>query len=605
MKTLTKLMNLALCAALLFTTACGNTAGDASAPAPAGTSASADPGQSAESGAEPAAPSAGASTAADSGQSAESGAEPADSSAEVTTLSVFLLAGQMTNEQLAKENKWVADYLRENLHLEFDFRDHAGADMEQVYATMLASRDMTDLITFNTLVNANQAAAAGLLMDLNAKKELLPNMFAEPLLQPMQEYISDLNGGSLPYLFVSAGPTELADCALKIRWDLYQQLGKPAVNTLEDLIPLFKQMLELEPARPDGSPTYATGYFSSWDSNMAASVPGWWEGFYGRNYTPNLFVQLDKDAMSSRYADGSNAHRVLSFLFELNQAGILDPDSNTQTWDTYDAKMENGAYMCSFWPWHGSSNILKMTNEQLEGRQGYAPLQIGDAKLTVNPDSFVGDQSRLFAAGADAPDAALRLVDFIYSREGQDILENMDEGLKWTFDENGERRGYLDGDPEYKVWKEVGLESNTFGLVAFNTHVTSPKYGDTLRWEYWLPTIRHRVEQSVDPIMKDWRETYGALTTDEFVAKSPGSYKVDSAVSFMAPAPEDIELKMIQVGDVVKTNVYKMIVAANRAEFDALWEDLKTRADAMGLQDILDWSYAEWDNAKAIVSKYK
>ncbi|MDR1440559.1 MAG: hypothetical protein LBJ10_11370 [Clostridiales bacterium] len=59
---------------------------------------------------------------------------------------------------------------------------------------------------------------------------------------------------------------------------------------------------------------------------------------------------MDGDSLSSRYADGSLLHRILKFMFECNQAGVLDPDSPTQTWETFDAKARNGSVFMLYWP---------------------------------------------------------------------------------------------------------------------------------------------------------------------------------------------------------------------------------------------------------------
>jgi len=62
---------------------------------------------------------------------------------------------------------------------------------------------------------------------------------------------------------------------------------------------------------------------------------------------------------------------------------------------------------------------------------------------------------------------------------------------------------------------------------------------------------------------------------------------------------------MTQVGDLVKTDSYKMIMASDKAEFDSLWNDLLTKADALGLKQITDWTTTEWEKAKATVAKYQ
>jgi len=546
-------------------------------------------------------------TDAEADEPAEVSEEIADVQ-EITKISWFTIHGNVMNGDITGRNRIIFDHLREKLHVEFEIREIVGTERDQVYQTMLASRDMTDLVNVMGLIQANQTAEAGLFMDLNTKKDLLPNLFGEPIFQSMNRYISDLNNGALYYLFSYVGKSGNADNLPKIRWDLYDKLGKPAIDTMEDLVPLFQDMIALEPEREDGSKNYGIGFFPSWDSPFHAGVIHYLEGIYGRNYTPNFFVQVDGDVMSSRYADGSHAYRMINWLFLCNQAGVLDPDSPTQTWEMYNEKMTNGSIMMSLWPWHGSSNILNMTEDEVEGRQGYAPFIIGDATLTVNPDNLVGNQSRMMGAGYNACDAALRVIDYLYSYEGSDIMNNGFEGIHWTFDENGDRRGFRPGEPQHRMTTEEVDEAGeslwVFDLPAFNDSEIS-RYGDTMSASFWETNIRYGAETAVDPIMSDWRATFNVISFNDFVSKTPNAYKVNPAVTFMAPPPEDIEMIMSQIGDVVKTNTYKMIMAANRGEFDALWDDLKAKADAYGLQEVLDWSLTEWENAKSTVDKYR
>ena len=57
-----------------------------------------------------------------------------------------------------------------------------------------------------------------------------------------------------------------------VRWDLYKKLGYPKMDTLEDLLPVLKQMQELEPTVGNGDRTYAFSFFKDWDSNLMNAV---------------------------------------------------------------------------------------------------------------------------------------------------------------------------------------------------------------------------------------------------------------------------------------------------------------------------------------------
>jgi putative aldouronate transport system substrate-binding protein len=561
----------------------------------------------------PAATTAPSDTTAPTTEASATATEPATAAPAYTTttkLTWLLLAGSLNNEKWNAQYPVVVKYLKDNLGVEFDLRDAGGIATNEVFQTMVASGQMCDIYTTcGGVIEADIAAKADLLLDLNTKKDQLPNLFTTPIFSNMVKYLSDTNAGKLNYLFSYVGKTNLADSAPKVRWDLYEKLGTPDVNTVEDLIPLFKKMKELEPTRADGSKTYGMGFFPSWDGAYGMSFVHYMECFYGRGYAPNFFVEQDGDKLSSRISDGSIAYRMLKFYYEMNQAGLLDPDSFTQTWEAYDAKMTNGNYFFAMWPWHGGNNITK--TDDLTQRQGYELLLIKDATYPINPDNPVGNTSRIMALGAKAPDAALRFLDFVYSSKGTDYIDNSEKGLFWDVGSDG-TRAINDAGKAYEktVLANPDYNNKIFGLTdllifePINGYETNAEYNDYYNHNYWPGYIKYTHEKEADPLYDQWVAKYGAIDLADFVAKSGKSVKINSAVSFMPAPSDDMQQIMTQVGDVWKTNSYKMIAAKNQAEFDNLWKETKTKCDQLGLQKILDWTYGEWDKAVKLIDQY-
>ena len=86
---------------------------------------------------------------------------------------------------------------------------------------------------------------------------------------------------------VSSNPSTVPIEALELnygsylRWDIYAELGYPEISTLEDLLPVLKEMQQLVPVSDSGKPTYAFSFFKDWDSNlmMAAKQPACLYGY--------------------------------------------------------------------------------------------------------------------------------------------------------------------------------------------------------------------------------------------------------------------------------------------------------------------------------------
>ena len=114
-----------------------------------------------------------------------------------------------------------------------------------------------------------------------------------------------------------------------LRWDLYKEIGYPEIHTLEDLLPILKQMQELEETSESGQKYMAFSLFSDWDSDIMHNA-GALSALYG--YDPQGFALFNivTGETQSMIADDSFYVRGLKFLFDANQLGLVDPESTTQ-----------------------------------------------------------------------------------------------------------------------------------------------------------------------------------------------------------------------------------------------------------------------------------
>ena len=106
-----------------------------------------------------------------------------------------------------------------------------------------------------------------------------------------------------------------------VRWDLYQQIGAPEANTLEDYIDIAKRMLELEPTNADGQVNYGLIPWFKDDRTNWWGGPAWALGINMNNYlqwNSVLSPLYDPPALTT---PDSLAYKVLHFWFAANQAG--------------------------------------------------------------------------------------------------------------------------------------------------------------------------------------------------------------------------------------------------------------------------------------------
>lgn len=131
-----------------------------------------------------------------------------------------------------------------------------------------------------------------------------------------------------------------------LRWDLYSQLGYPEIKNLDDLLEVFKKMKEICPTDELGNETYAASLWPDWDGNMVMYVKAMATAYYGYDelgfglYNPTNGEFYDALDENGPYIE------MLRFFNQLYRAGLLDPNSMTQTYDEMSQKVKNGGV---FW----------------------------------------------------------------------------------------------------------------------------------------------------------------------------------------------------------------------------------------------------------------
>ncbi len=76
-------------------------------------------------------------------------------------------------------------------------------------------------------------------------------------------------------------------------FDLYEQLGKPKISTLDDMVNVLEQMKKICPTDDNGKPTYGVSLFNDWDGNMVMFVKSTATAYYGYDeFDFGLYVHL-------------------------------------------------------------------------------------------------------------------------------------------------------------------------------------------------------------------------------------------------------------------------------------------------------------------------
>jgi hypothetical protein len=130
-----------------------------------------------------------------------------------------------------EESPWYLDWLKTNLNLTITGRVLPGDQTRQVYQNMLASGQMTDIVNITDMQDVQDGINAGLFLDLEQYKNLLPNLYNNPVYRNMIQFNKDTygNGTALYVINEQTGKSNTLNFQPVIRWDLYENSVRPGL----------------------------------------------------------------------------------------------------------------------------------------------------------------------------------------------------------------------------------------------------------------------------------------------------------------------------------------------------------------------------------------
>ncbi|MGY5765121.1 ABC transporter substrate-binding protein [Brachybacterium sp. DNPG3] len=514
--------------------------------------------------------------------------------------------------QMGEQPGWFGYMIDQNFNATLNvIAPNVAGGGDTLYNTRVAAGNLGDLIVTDVGERSTELVEGGLLADISG---YYANMEHAPRFDAAVQHINESYDGIyvLPTQVSEIKPTEPSEGVDPtfgpfLRWDLYKEAGYPEIGTLEDLLPVLKDMQDAQPTAENGKKVYGLSLFADWDGNMMnnAKQP---TCFYGYDEVGFVLARNDgSDYQSILDSDGEYV-RVLRWFYEANQLGIVDPESTTQNYDTLYAKMQAGQVLFSFWPWQGQTAFN--TESNMAAGKGFmiAPLQ--DMNIFSYGASIYGG-SQVFAVGADAADQqrAAAMIDWLYSPDGVNANSSQTmgaagpQGLTWDLNADGlpelnefGRQALLSGEAA-AVPDEWGGGNYLDGVSWLNvTSVLGNDLNPDTGYPYNFKMWETYLDSVANPLTEDWAAQMGGaqttmeyLTSNEKLAVAPGA-------SYVAPEDSsEVETIRNQVKSEIVTASWKMAFASSESEFDSLLESLQSTADGLGFQKVLE---VDMQNAK-------
>jgi len=501
---------------------------------------------------------------------------------------------------------WFAEIVKEKFNMELNIiAPNVAGGGDTLFQTRSAAGNLGDLIvTGSNNGRLQDLITAELIIDMT---DLMKDKENIKQYQHAVEYVNNMvkedGMWAIPSEVSALAPTtpsEGLDLTFGpyLRWDLYKEIGYPEIGTLEDLLPVLKQMQDTAGTSDSGKKAYAFSFFKDWDGNMMnnAKQP---TCLYGYDELGFVLATADGSDYQSIIDSDSMYMRVLKLFFDANQMGLVDPESTTQNYDVLYAKYQDGGVLYSPWPWLGQAAYN--TTEHKTAGKGFMIAPIKDMNIFSYGCTINGNANNCMMIGSKAKDPQ-RLADFIdwlYSPEGITMSAAQTsgtcgpEGLTWEM-KDGEpvltdfgKIALIDGDgtvPEEwggGSWKDGVSALNYKAVATIDIH---PEFNIPYNYTLW-DSVLEMNETSLD---LDWQEKMGATTTLEYlegkdmVMVAPGSGYAEPEES------SEIETLRGQCRATIVDNSWKMIFAKDETEFNTILKDMQDTVIGLEYEKVLE-----------------
>lgn len=467
-------------------------------------------------------------------------------------------------------------------------------DSDGTFDTRMESGDLGDIVVFGSTGNQYQrAATSGMLFDWN-EDDILSDYgpYVKAHMPYALENNANLNNsigaGDVVYGFGHNVATSTEDheaffYTMDLRWDLYKELGYPEVNTIDDLYNLFVSMKEICPTDEAGNETYAVSMWPDWDGNMVMYVKAFATCYWG--YDEMGFGLYDVE--TGKYHDALEPDgpylKSLKFFNKLYQAGLVDPNSITQTYDKMSEKAQNGGIFYSIFDYAGSQ--LYNSEEHLSAGKAMYPMVPKDASpLCYGMNVMGGNRVWTIGANTEYPELCMAIINYLTTPEGYMTYWYGPKDVCWYYDENGNSCLTELGEQAYKdrkgtimpaEWGGISFNEGTFQAnnTTWSRDASNPdSNGETYNCDNW---VSRRADTDYD-ILNDWRDRTGCYNAQEYLNTT--NYKVSLATSYSESAKSD-ELEIIweQVKNTIVTSSWNAIYAESDEEFDKIVADMTAK----------------------------
>ncbi len=526
------------------------------------------------------------------------------------SIDVFTMLGNYSGDQQGWFAKIVRDKFNINMKI-ISSNVEGGGDAK--FTSMIASGDLGDLVIYGSDTDNKwlDSIKGGYLLDM-AKDGLIDKCgnyitgnFPKVIEKNRVEFGNGKSVYGLGYKAANMppGPSEGKDMTehSDMRWDLYEQLGRPVIKSPEEMLEVLAKMQQLDPKSETGKPTYAFSMWSDWDGTMMmytkafAALFGYDEGD-GYNSYGFLLFNPDGDMQGCLDTDGWYV-RTLRLFFKAGQLGLVDPDSISQKYEDIVNKYKDGQLLFSLFPW--VDNVYNTPERLAKGMAMYFVPISGEKVISYGFSNYGADRLISIGAKAKYPERIMSLINWTYTPEGFMTIMDGPRGLTW--DVNAKGKPYLtdfgkqalpnNETPVPVLWGGGNYRDgiSQWNIEPIDANSINPEFGEPYDFQQWTSVLN----SGTPKVLMDWRAAMGGtLTVKDYLEKN-NMLAIKQPV-FMGKAPDvmsdSLNLTQSLVSAVIREYSWRCVFAADESAFNTLLHEMTVKAKSLGYDDVLKWN---------------
>ncbi|MCU6707724.1 extracellular solute-binding protein [Paenibacillus sp. J5C_2022] len=465
-------------------------------------------------------------------------------------------------------------YIQDEFGLNINFITPAGDGADQI-STMIASGSIPDMITVESWMDyKSKLAQGGYLAPMNELIELHAPDFKmyEDVFSWYEE--GDGNTYVVPNFAYSShamkeGEQLEPNSSFTIRSDIYEQLGRPDISTADKFLDVLERVKN-EIGTYDGKGIIPLQLYEFHSSGNTSEE--WLREYFAVPYE-NADGDLTKRQEESKY------WQVLKFLNEAYRRGLISPDNFTDKRDQINEKVASGRVFAKLTA-SQDFNPQMTTLFESDSKAKYEALALrnydGDDPVLTDIRGW-GWLVTGVSKKSKAQERIIKLMQFLYSKEGQHMTHFGGEGETYTWGEDG----------------RVVMTEQYNELRDNNDGSLERKYGigfNLLQDWYSVMNLYPKAEKPVDKYLADLKKPLVPYSHDTTAAGG----KADPA------HPERDTMREIsnRIGLLWGKELPRIIMADSEEQARAVYEDYLAKIKEMGSDKLYAYANENFHRAK-------